>query len=426
MPPGTITPAPGPAPAPAPGPWVFGVLNVPHAVVSGGVCGTLLAYMLRQQGVSPHQIANEVALLLLPSSLFFLWGPVTDFLLQRKTWLLVATAASSLAVMLALGMSSYASRRTFLLLWSAGCLILLGSAAMGGLAASLMRQGQKTRVGCFLQAGNLGGGALAGGLLLLLANHAGKWPLCLSAGVLTFVPVLLVLRLEEPPRGPRTASFSARMRALGTEFRQSFLRLSALPAVLLLMSPLGSGGAIGILPSIAKDYGVSASQVAWTNGMMGAVLTCAGALSMALMPASFDIRKAYAVTGLVNAAVLSVFCFGKPQPWMYLVGSSLFLLTVGACWAMYSALVLKIVGASGRSGCARYALGVSLANLPVAYMAALDGLGAKWFGARGLPGMDMVVSGSVSLAFLAWFWWERVRGFTIQIGLPEEAVGVEG
>ena len=213
---------------------------------------------------------------------------------------------------------------------------------------------------------------------------------------------------------------------MGREFKKTFLRLSALPAVLLLMSPLGSGGAIGILSSIAKDYGVSGNQVAWTNGLMGGVLTFAGAIAMALMPAHFDIRMAYAVTGLVNAGVLGVFCFGTPRPWMYIVGSGLFLFTVGACWAMYSALVLKIVGAPGRSGCGRYAMGVSLANLPVAYMAALDGWGAKWFGPKGLPGMDMAVSGVASLAFLAWFWWERSRGLETELGLVEElASGAE-
>jgi len=140
---------------------------------------------------------------------------------------------------------------------------------------------------------------------------------------------------------------------------------------------------------------------------------------MAMVPPRFDIRMTYAVTGLVNAAVLAVFCFGTPRPWMYLVGSGLFLFTVGACWAMYSALVLKIVGAPGRSGGGRYAMGVSLANLPVAYMAALDGLGAKWFGPKGLPGMDMAVSGVVALAFLGWFWWERVQGLEMEIGMVE-------
>jgi MFS transporter, PAT family, beta-lactamase induction signal transducer AmpG len=409
----------------APAPWLFALMSVPHAVITGGVSGTLLSFLLRQQGVALHAIANQRALLLLPGSLFFLWSPVTDFLLRRKTWLLLSTAASALTVMIALETSNYASRSAVALLGTSSCLILLASASMGGLVALLMRPEQKTRVGCFLQAGNLAGVAFSGGGLLLLAAHVSKLTLGLAAAALTFIPALPVLWFDEHPVARRGKAFGEEMVVMGREFKKTFLRLSALPAVLLLVSPLGSGGAIGILSSIARDYGVSGNQVAWTNGLVGGVLTFAGAVSMALMPAHFDIRMAYAVTGLVNAGVLSVFCFGTPQPWMYIVGSGLFLFTVGACWAMYSALVLKIVGAPGRSGGGRYAMGVSLANLPVAYMAALDGWGAKWFGPKGLPGMDMAVSGVASLAFLAWFWWERTRGLETELGLVDELAGGE-
>jgi MFS transporter, PAT family, beta-lactamase induction signal transducer AmpG len=409
----------------SPAPWHFGILNLSHGVVTSGVTGTLLAYLLRQQGLTPHAIANESSLLILPGTLFFLWSPLTDFLLRRRTWLLLASAVGSLAVLFALQMDSYASRGAVLLLFTATCLILLASAAIGGMVASLVRPEQKTRVGCFLQAGNLGGGALGGGALLLLAPHVSKFTLGAAAAAVVMAPALLVLVLHEPPVAKSGTGFAAQMLSMGREFRKTFLRLSALPAVLLLVSPLGSGGAIGILSSIAKDYGVSGNQVAWTNGIAGGLLTLSGALGMSLMPARFDIRIAYAVTGLVNAAVLAVFCVGTPRPWMYLLGSGLFLFTVGACWAMYSALVLKIVGAAGRSGGGRYAIGVSVANLPVAYMAALDGWGAKWFGPKGLPGIDMALSGAVALAFLAWFWWERLSGFEIQIGLAEELPAAE-
>jgi PAT family beta-lactamase induction signal transducer AmpG len=407
----------------APAPWLFALLSVPHAVVMGGVSGTLLSFLLRQQGVAPHAIANQRALLLLPGSLFFLWSPLTDFLLRRKTWLVLSTAASSVTVMLALESRSYAGKSAVTLLWTSSCLILLAYASIGGLVALLMRPEQKTRVGCFLQAGNLAGVAFSGGGLLLLAAHVSKAMLALAAGALTFLPALPALSFDEAPAAKRGKSLVEEMVVMGQEFKKTFLRLSALPAVLLLVSPLGSGGAIGILSSVAKDYGVSGNQVAWTNGLVGGVLTFAGAIAMALMPANFDIRMAYVLTGLLNAGVLGVFCFGTPRPWMYIVGSSLFLFTVGACWAMYSALVLKIVGAPGRSGCGRYAMAVSLANLPAAYMAAVDGWGAKWFGPKGLPGMDMAVSGVASLAFLAWFCWERVSGFKTELGLVDELAG---
>src|SRR6202789_2501527 len=177
----------------APAPWLFALMSVPHAVITGGVSGTLLSFLLRQQGVALHAIANQRALLLLPGSLFFLWSPVTDFLLRRKTWLLLSTAASALTVMIALETSNYASRSAVALLWTSSCLILLASASLGGLVASLMLPEQKTRVGCFLQAGNLAGVAFSGGGLLLLAAHVSKLTLGLAAAALTFLPALPVL-----------------------------------------------------------------------------------------------------------------------------------------------------------------------------------------------------------------------------------------
>ena len=56
----------------APAPWHFGILNLSHGVVTAGITGTLLAYLLRQQGLTPHAIANESSLLILPGTLFFL------------------------------------------------------------------------------------------------------------------------------------------------------------------------------------------------------------------------------------------------------------------------------------------------------------------------------------------------------------------
>jgi len=406
----------------APAPWIFSILNVAPAVVIGGVSGRLLSYLLRQQGVAPHAIASEYSLLVLPCSLFFLWSPVTDFLLKRRTWVLLSSAAASVAIMLGLQMNSYASPGAVALLLGAVCLISLAWASTGGLVASLTQKDEKTKVGCFLQAGNLAGGALGGGVLLILASHVSKLVLGITAGAAVFAPALPVLLIDEPAVVKRGTTFGAEMLQMGREFKRTFLRLSAVPAVLLLISPLGSGAAVGILPSIAKDYGVSANQVAWTNGLVGALLTFAGAMGMTLMPARFDVRMAYAILGLINAVGLGLFCFGTPQAWMYIVGSGLFLFTLGACWAMYSALALKIVGAPGRSGSGRYAMAVSIANVPVVYMAALDGRGAKWFGPKGLPGMDMVVSGVVAVAFLGWFWWERVSGFEVEIGLGEELV----
>jgi len=52
---------------------------------------------------------------------------------------------------------------------------------------------------------------------------------------------------------------------------------------------------------------------------------------------------------------------------------------------------------------------VSLGNLPIFYMSVVDGLGARWFGTKGEPGIDLAVSGIAAVFALVWFSWERRR-----------------
>ena len=68
-------------------PWVFGLLIAPSAVVANGVIqGGVLAYLFSQQGMSSGEQARIVQWLALPTSLYFLWSPITDFFVRRRTW----------------------------------------------------------------------------------------------------------------------------------------------------------------------------------------------------------------------------------------------------------------------------------------------------------------------------------------------------
>jgi hypothetical protein len=50
-----------------------------------------------------------------------------------------------------------------------------------------------------------------------------------------------------------------------------------------------------------------------------------------------------------------------------------------------------------------------VATSAVASMAWIDGLGYKYFGPEGLPGIDMTVGGLSAVGFLVWFWWDGQR-----------------
>jgi len=65
--------------------------------------------------------------------------------------------------------------------------------------------------------------------------------------------------------------------------------------------------------------------------------------------------------------------------------------------------VLEFMGDSGKSGSARYSIINSLGNLPVAYMAWVDGRGYAHWGTRGMPAIDAALSATVAAALLIYF-----------------------
>jgi PAT family beta-lactamase induction signal transducer AmpG len=122
-----------------------------------------------------------------------------------------------------------------------------------------------------------------------------------------------------------------------------------------------------------------------------------------------DLRPVYAVAGILNALTLGILLVGPPRPLTYYASVTLFALTVGGCYALFTALTLQLLGISGKSGSSRYAIALSLGNAPVSSMTKVDGLGPRFFGQERLPAADMPVSGGVAVLFLLWFWWEHRR-----------------
>jgi len=169
-----------------------------------------------------------------------------------------------------------------------------------------------------------------------------------------------------------------------------------------MLFPMASGSMIQILPGLARNYGISGEQVAWINGLGGALLNVAGALSASVISAKTRAPVAYMAAALLNAATLVILWLGPLQPAVYFAGTVLFLFTIGACYALFTAVVLEFLGNSGKSGSARYSIINSLGNVPVAYMAWIDGSCSERWGARAASGADVILStigGSILLAY---------------------------
>src|SRR5260370_42181703 len=99
----------------------------------------------------------------------------------------------------------------------------------------------------------------------------GMGPLGWIAAALIGLPAFAALAATEQPR-QQGVSFKQTTALIKEDFKTTFLRWRALPYTLMMVFPMASGAAIGLLPGIAQDYHVSGQQIAWMNGMAGAFL----------------------------------------------------------------------------------------------------------------------------------------------------------
>ena len=380
-------------------PWVFAFLIAPIAVLSNGVISGALSLLLRRQGVSLGQVAAIVSLLNVPQTIYFVWSPITDFWILRRSWLMLASALSGVFLILSFSAPSLASRTTVIILFLSACLGQIIVSSCGGIMGTLRSEVSRRRASSFYQSGSLAFGALGVFVIALAVEHVRVSRLGWIVAAMMVIPSLAALA------APRQDSLSMEtlrdaFHRIRREFRLTFWRWDAIPYTLIMLFPMGSGTAIGLLPGVASDYGVSASQVAWMNGLSGAALTTLGALAVTLIPTRVRAPAAYLIASLINEASLAVLWLGPLHPATYFTGAALFLLTVGACYALFTAVVLEFLGSSGKSGGTRYSIINSLGNVPVVYMAAVDAFGAAKWGTRGMTGADVIVGGIGGAALL--------------------------
>ena len=394
-------------------PWVFGLLIAPLAVVANGVIqGGILAYLMSRNGVSGLRASQIISLLALPTTIYFLWSPITDFLVRRRTWLLLGALVGAVLMVVAFEQKNLAAPLTIGLMFLSACCVQLVVSSCGGMMGALRSERSKRVASGFYQGGSLGFGAASVFVLVMVFERGHSRILPLVAGALIAVPGLFAF-VAPKQEVVVEQGFSRTMRLIWGEFKSTFLKWRAVPYTLTMVFPLASGAAVGLLPGVAASYGVGGQQVAWMNGLGGAGLMAMGSLTATLIPVRLRASVAYLAVALINASTLGVLWLGPLRPGTYYVGVTLYLFTVGAAYAMFTAVVLEFLGSSGKSGSGRYSIINSLGNVPVVYMLAMDGWGGNRWGVRGLSGTEAVMGAVGAAVLLAYFLAkgpEKVRG----------------
>lgn len=365
-----------------------------------------LSYLLRDSGMSVGDVANAIALLGIPSSIYFLWSPLADLWMARRAWYVLSTIAAGAALFwgaVMLGRDSHAAVWAF---FGAMILCMLISSSYGGLMASMLAPVNRTRAAAWAQASNLGGGAIVSAGILYVAQNSPYGAIWGVVGALAIiVPAVSVLGLREPAR-VQSPGFLVHWRLVGAELRETCLTPKNFFGLLLLIAPPGAGALIGLLPAIARDYGVGGFDVVWINGLGGGLLMAAGCMAGGWVP-RFDRRIAYALAGALNAIPAFFLVFAPPTYPVYMVGTIVYLFTIGLTSTLSMDLVLDVVGAAGRSGSMRYSILSAMSYIPIAYMTWLEGLASNSYGFRGVPFVEALSSLFDLPLILIWVLWRR-------------------
>ena len=169
----------------------------------GGYLSVAIGYQLTQAGVSVEEVAALIAASYIPQTWKFLWAPVADTTLSRKTWYLLAGLVSALGIFVTGAVPADAA--SLPLLYAAVLISNVASTFLAMATESLMVYNTppelQGRAGGWFQAGNLGGNGLGGGAGLWLAQTLpDPWMAAAAIAVACALCCAALWFVPEPPR----------------------------------------------------------------------------------------------------------------------------------------------------------------------------------------------------------------------------------
>jgi hypothetical protein len=389
-----------PAP-PHPATWM--VLMIPFGA-AGGFVTVALTFLATKQGLSITQGALLGGASLAAQWLRWLWAPVVDITLTAPRWYGISNILIALTLVAMSVVQMTPSTLPLLLVLIAASSIATTVLAMAAEAAMTVctPTQQIGRVSAWQQAGNLGGTGIGGGLGLYLLEHL---PAPWMAGAIMAVLMLVCgwawqyvphVRLHHG-QGNALEAVAGVVRQLKQMLRE---RGGMLAAFLLLM-PIGTGAASGVLTqaAVAARWGADANAVALTQGVLSGVVTAVGCFIGGWCCERMHPRIAYAVVGLLLGGVDLVMVAAPATVDMYVGISMVYSLGVGIAYAAYAALVLDAIGAGAAA--TKFSVMASLANFPIWWVGLLLGWMADHYGARAM----LETEAALSVLGVGIFWW---------------------
>jgi predicted MFS family arabinose efflux permease len=138
----------------------------------------------------------------------------------------------------------------------------------------------------------------------------------------------------------------------------------------------------------------------WISGIAGGLLSALGSLVGGFVCDRMNRMLAYALSGGLSALFAIYLAFAPATPWTYGLGYSGYSIAAGFAYAVFTALVLEVLGHRHHAAGTAYSLFVATGNFPILYMTWLDGVGYKHGAVRGLMTVDALANGLGAVVLL--------------------------
>ncbi len=352
-------------------PYYFFFLVLPFGI-SIGFATVTLPYLLTQHGFTVAQSASIVAIGFSANVWRFLWGPLADLSLTLRKWYWIGVIAC-VSTLVLLSVITYSVKNatliTFILFLSqvAATFVVL---PLGGLMAHRIEETKKGLASGWYQAGNLGGMGFGGGAGLWLASHFNASIAGIVLGISSLMVGLFIFRITDVQR-TKAATIGVELKNMGS----SLLAIVRVPIVLFILimflMPIATGAASNLWSSIAQDWKTNADTVALVTGVLSGVIGAIGCVIGGWVADKFGNWFAFFSAGSICALVTAIMAILPCTPVVYIVGVLFYAFALGLANAVYTSLALYASGKTSAS--TKYALLLSLANIPVVYMTAIDG-----------------------------------------------------
>lgn len=367
-----------------------------------GIAAVALPFLLRRYGLPIERIAAIGALVQAPAIWYVFWAPAVDIALRRRTWIVLLSVSSGIVTAGALYLTASNAVPTATVLFVTGSVLAQPvSSALGGLIASVGAAQKRGEIAGWSQTSVLIAAVLTGSAAIWLTEHSTPKVAATLIGVFLAGPSLAALFVAEP--APAHSHGRAHFARMWRELSQAVRRRDVLLGLVFFLSPVGAGALMNLFAGMAPDFHATPGVVILVVALGGG-MTAVGALAGGYMLDRVDRWVSYPIAGLFTALITATLRYAPLVPSTYVLGAASYALVTGFAYANFMSLALDLIGKDRLASGTAFTVLTAAVNVPVVYMLRLDGLGAQWFGVRGMLASETIANGAFAILLLVILW----------------------